>query len=134
MNQIGVVFSIVVFCTVGFCKADQDCDKLSSELLSMKNAQTQLLSSMVNKDLALARSLDLQAENVQKNRVYSEQLVSSLKRSANNLRDHHKSEAKIIDRYERLTAQLLTKVIGCLSNPTKVGKNAGSRNYATGLE
>ncbi len=98
---------------------------MAADLKSMKTAQTQLLTSMVNKDLALARSLDLQAENVQKNRVYSAKLVSSLKRSADNLRDHHKSESKIIDRYEKLTAQLLGQVIDCLTAPNAVAKIQG---------
>ncbi len=107
---------------------------MAADLKSMKAAQTHLLTSMANKDLALARSLDLQAENVQKNRVYSAKLVSSLKRSANNLRDHHKNESKIIDRYEKLTTELLGQVIACLTAPDAVAKNAGSRNPLTGLE
>jgi hypothetical protein len=112
--------------------SNQQCVALVYEVKSMQIAQSKLLQSMIDKDLMLARSLELQAQNVEKNKVFSKTLVMSLKRSATNLKDHHKNEQKIIDRYEALSNRIYTNVLDCLVR-LDLNKDLGLRNQLSGL-
>jgi hypothetical protein len=112
--------------------SNQQCAALVREVKSMQSAQSQLLQSMIDKDLMLARSLELQALNVEKNKVFSGTLVASLKRSAKNLKDHHRSEQKIIDRYEVLSSRVYSNVVDCLAR-LDFSKEIRATNQLSGL-
>lgn len=102
------------------------CDELRSEIKNLRNAQSYLMKSLVQKNDTLAETLEIFAKDVlgQKSRN-SKSDSKKLKQAATSFRSHSIREQGLVDRFEALAQDLYARIDECLpktetaSNPTQ---------------
>lgn len=99
--------------------ARASCIETMQELNAMNVAQQQLLQSFVNKNETVAMSLDSFAARFAKKQQKAKALtaaeVASLSTSADSFRAHQNREQQLVDRFNKVSSELMAKVQSCLN-------------------
>lgn len=91
------------------------CDELRSEIKNLRNAQSYLMKSLVQKNDTLAETLEIFAKDVlgQKSRNAKND-SRKLKQTAASFRSHSIREQGLVDRFEALAQDLYSRIDECL--------------------
>lgn len=90
-----------------------NCQQVKIQLRGLQEAQEELLKSFLNKNLAMAGTMDEHAKRLQKSAKRTKQ-VKSLRDSADSFREHHQREAKLIARFEQASREVLRLAEKCM--------------------
>lgn len=95
-----------------------DCSEILENLRAMKKAQAALMTTLVKKNDSMAETLDLYAQKLSKSQgAVTGAEISGLRKSAQSFRKHGVREQGIVQRFETISAQLLTRLETCLQSP-----------------
>lgn len=117
------VVSLIVFLMVmgflgGFAQAGT-CKDLGADLAAMQAAQKELLNSFVNKNDSMASSLDAFAFEFSKKEEEKMRIstvdIAALRKSAEAFRHHKTREANLVNRFEKASQDVVSKIQACLT-------------------
>ena len=117
-----LLFSVLIFGGISQAfAASSRCSELSAELNSMKNAQSQLLQTFVQRDGDFAQTLEQHEAKLEKTMAKAGALKKAdllvMLRSAAAFRSHQDKEQDLVNKFEKATEKLLTEVQTCLEHP-----------------
>ncbi|MFN7454468.1 MAG: hypothetical protein ACK5RO_07390 [Pseudobdellovibrionaceae bacterium] len=103
------------------------CSDLVLELHAMQAAQSSLLKSFVSKNETMAESFDQVATELKVRKQKKESIknrdIAALSKSAEAFRGHGDREAKLVQRFEKASQDLVRQVEICLTPAVKSASN-----------
>ncbi|MFN7825301.1 MAG: hypothetical protein ACK5P6_08065 [Pseudobdellovibrionaceae bacterium] len=103
------------------------CSDLVLELHAMQAAQSSLLKSFVSKNETMAESFDQVATELKVRKQKKESIknrdIAALSKSAEAFRGHGEREAKLVQRFEKASQDLVRQVEICLTPAVKSASN-----------
>jgi len=103
------------------------CSDLILELQAMQAAQSSLLKTFVSKNETMAESFDQVAAELKERKQKKESIknkdIAALSKSAEAFRGHGEREAKLVQRFEKASQDLVKQFEVCLTPAVKSASN-----------
>jgi hypothetical protein len=130
-KKMGVVLLFISLFGRAQAKASLQCENLNRDLRAMQAAQSQLMSSFAQKNQTMALVLEQNADRLENKMTQIRSLkhsdLDALRVSAQAFRNYEEKEKALVERFEKASAELLSKVESCLERESKTYKKLGQR-------